>query len=369
MRPFTLLIKPAGPDCNLACGYCFYTPKTEIFGSGRHRMSDEVLETMVKQYLANEMPVHMFAWQGGEPTLMGLDFYRRAVELQTQYGKVGRTVSNALQTNGILLDDQWGPFLHEYRFLVGISLDGPQEFHDYYRKDRRGEGTFTRVMAAIECCNKHEVDFNILVLLNDRNVTHPDELFDFFLDLGVKYLQFIPCVQRDPQTGDMAPYSITPEQYGDFLCRLFDRWRQYGPGMISIRMFDSILNYLVHGCHTICTFNPRCNDYIVIEHNGDAYACDFFVEPQWRLGNLLETQMEQLISGPVKQRFSQQKRDRANVCLTCRHHDICRGGCLKDRIVMANNPRQASYFCAAYRQFFDYAQEKFRGLAAGYIRP
>jgi len=364
MRSFTLLIKPAGPDCNIACKYCFYSTKTELFGQGRHRMSDEVLDKLVDSYVRLRFDISSFAWQGGEPTLMGLDFYKKAVELQQQYGSDGQVVTNALQTNGILLDERWCKFLAEYKFLVGISCDGPKEYHDYYRRTLSGEGTFDKVMAGIKNCRRHKVEFNVLVLVNSRNVEAADEIFDFFKELKIKYLQFVQCVEQDPSTGRVAEFSITAEQYGAFLCRLFDRWAEHGPDRISIRTFDSILSYLMAGEHSLCTFRPHCNDYIVIEHNGDAFCCDFFVEDRWRLGNILETPIEKLASGKIKRDFSHLKAGISNKCLVCRHLGICRGGCLKDRIVTDGDYQAPSFFCAGYKRFFDYALPRFAQIAA-----
>jgi len=364
MRPFTLLIKPAGPDCNLACKYCFYTRKQTMFPPGKHRMSQNVLETLVKTYLALQFPVSAFAFQGGEPTLMGLDFYRHLVRLEKKYGRNNQLVSNALQTNAILLDQQWCRFLAEYKFLVGISLDGPKRLHDYYRLNHAGMGTFDQVMAAIDLCRAHEVQFNILVLLNDKNVLAPDELFDFMLAHNFTFLQFIPCVERDPLTGNVADFSVTPQQYGNFMCRILDRWLDYGPHKLSVRLFDSIISYYLTGQHSNCSFARKCQDYIVIEHNGDAFACDFFVQPHWRLGNILQTPIQQLADGPVKRDFAQRKRQLANQCLLCRYSDICRGGCLKDRIILHDDYAAPSYFCPAYKQFFDHALPTLRQLAA-----
>jgi uncharacterized protein len=335
-----------------------------MFGSGAHRMSDEVLEKMVSRNLKLDMPAGSFAWQGGEPTLMGLDFYKRTIGFQQKYGEPGQAVSNALQTNGILLDDDWCRFLAEYKFLVGISLDGPKEYHDHYRLDHAGKGTFDKVITAIEKCRQHNVEFNILVLLNNKNVTAPDELFDFFTGLKIKYLQFVPCVEKDPATGEIADFSITARQYGDFLCRIFDRWIEYGPTKLSVRMFDSVLAYCVGAGHTICTFRPQCSDYIVIEHNGDAFCCDFFVEDAWCLGNILETPIEKLAAHRTKRKFSRQKRCIDDKCLLCRHLDMCRGGCLKDRFILGPNSGQANYFCQSYKQFYDHTLNRFWEIAA-----
>lgn len=363
-RPFTLLIKPAGPDCNIACEYCFYTCKSELFGSGAHRMSPEVLEHLVKSYLGLGFEQSGFAWQGGEPMLMGLDFYKMLVDLQSRYGKPGQVVANALQTNGLLLDDEWCAFLAEYKFLCGISLDGPKEYHDVYRKDRAGHGTFDRVMQGVENCRKHKAEFNILVLLNHINVRHPDELFDFFTGMGIRYLQFVPCVEKstdDPQKP--APYSITAPEYGEFLCRIFDRWLDYGVGKLSVRLFDSMLSYLTGGPHTECTFGRRCADYIVIEHNGDAYCCDFYVTEQTKLGNIMDTPIEALAGSPLKQDFARKKTQLGNKCLVCRYLDICRGGCPKDRAMLTGTHKVPSYFCEGYKAFFAHALPRLEVVA------
>src|SRR4030042_2544914 len=222
MRPFTLLIKPSGSDCNINCAYCFYKGRDASVGTGRQRMSAEVLEKLVGDYMRLGFPVSGFAWQGGEPTLMGVGLFRRAVELQKKDGSPGQQVSNTLQTNGVLLDDEWCRFFRENKFLLGISIDGPKEFHDRYRIDHSGKGTFDRVIRGIETCRKHEVQFSALVLLNNNNVEQPDALFEFCIGNDLTYLQFIPCVETDSVTGRVADFSITPKQYGDFLCKLFD---------------------------------------------------------------------------------------------------------------------------------------------------
>ena len=366
MQPFTLLIKPSGSDCNVDCTYCFYKCRAPEIGQGRQRMSDEVLEKLVKDYMGLRFPMSGFAWQGGEPTLMGLDFYKKAVELQKQYGVSGQEVGNSLQTNAILLNDpEWGDFLREAKFLVGVSIDGPKELHDHYRLDLGGHGTWDRVMAAIDCLKEHQVQYNTLTLVNRLTAEHADEIFDFLIELGVRYLQFIPCVEVDPTTGEIADFSVTPKQYGDFMCRVFDKWIQFGPQKLSIRDFDSILNYCVGGRHTICTFDRQCSQYIVIEHSGDVFPCDFFVDPKWRLGNIFETPIEKIAASAKKKAFARKKQNLCNKCLVCRHLAICRGGCMKDRAPFdKDNYGRESYFCESYRQFFDYALPRFMQLAA-----
>jgi len=368
MRPFSLLIKPSGPDCNLACRYCFYTDRACIFGQGKHRMSDAVRHKLITDYMGLNLSPSSFAWQGGEPTLMGLDFYRKVVKHQQKVGRPGQIVSNALQTNAVLLDEHWCEFLAEYQWLVGISLDGPREFHDHYRLDKGQNGTFERVIAAIEKCRKHQVQFNILTLLNAKNVKEPDKLFQFFMDLNIKYMQFIPCLEWDEQAATIASYAITPDEYGVFLCRIFDLWQDHGYDKVSIRMFDSLLSYILHGKHSICTFGQRCDDYIVVEHNGDVFCCDFFVGLDYRLGNIMETPIDQLYHNEVKRRFARLKRNINNKCLTCRYKSICLGGCLKDRIVEKNNFSQPSYFCRAYQKLFDHALPRLKQIAAHLIQ-
>jgi uncharacterized protein len=327
-------------------------------------MSEQVLEKLISSYLSIGLTISSFAWQGGEPTLMGLDFYRKVIELQQRYGRNAQMVSNTLQTNGLLLDEQWCRFLSEWKFLVGVSLDGPQKYHDHYRRDHAGCGTFEKVIAAIEKCHEHKVEFNVLVLLNNVNVTAADELFDFFVEQQIRYLQFVPCVEKGSVSSQIAEYSISPRQYGDFLCRLFDRWLVHGPHRLSIRMFDSLLLYCLGQPHSLCTFSHRCGDYVVVEHNGDVFCCDFFVERDWRLGNILESPIEELVSGPRKREFARKKSQIGYECLVCRYLDVCRGGCLKDRVVVDGRYDRPSYFCESYKQFFDYALGRFWDLAA-----
>jgi len=365
MQPFTLLIKPSGSDCNIDCQYCFYKARAPEIGQGKQRMSDEVLEKLIKDYMGLGFSMAGFSWQGGEPTLMGLDFYRKAVELQKKYGKSGTEIGNALQTNGMLLDEKWCRFLAEAKFLVGISIDGPKELHNRYRVDFAGKGTWDRVMRGLENCREFGVKFNTLTLINNVTAGHPDELFDFFVEQKIQYLQFINCVELDPETGEVTDFSVGPEQYGDFLCRLFDRWFEYGPEKISIRDFDSILSYYVTGRHTICTFDRQCSQYIVVEHDGDCFPCDFFVEPKWKLGNIFETPIEQIASSRKKRDFARGKQSLCNKCLICSCLAICRGGCMKHRVAVGGgNAAVESYFCQSYKRFIEYTMPRFMQLAA-----
>ncbi|NQU24279.1 MAG: anaerobic sulfatase maturase [Candidatus Nealsonbacteria bacterium] len=356
MQPFTLLIKPSGSDCNIDCRYCFYKDRLPELGSGRQRMSHETLATLVRGYMRLGFPKVGFAWQGGEPTLMGVEFFERAVDLQMKHGKPGQQISNTFQTNGIALNEKWCRFFHRNKFLLGISIDGPEKFHNRYRVDHAGAGTFARVIRGIENCKQHNVEFSTLILLNSENVRHPDELFDFVVANELAYLQFIPCIERDAATGKPADFSITPKQYGDFLCRLFDLWCDYGPEKLNIREFDSLTTFFVLGNQTICTYGQQCAGFVVVEHNGDAFCCEFFVEPKWRLGNIAETPLDELAASATKQAFAEQKQDLAGECVRCPFLKVCRGGCMKDRRCFDDgSPAGTNYFCEAYKQFFDYA--------------
>jgi len=367
MLPFTLLIKPSGSNCNIDCGYCFYKSRSPEVGSGRQRMNDEVLETLIKDYLQLDFPVAGFAWQGGEPTLMGLDFYKKVLEFQKKYCLPRQEISNSLQTNGILLDDTWCKFLHDNNFLLGISIDGPKELHDFYRLDYSKTGTFDKVVHGIEKCKEYQVEFNTLTLLNAHNIEFPEKIFNFLLELDVQFIQFIPCVEIEPETNLIADFSIKTEQYSKFLCKIFDLWSEYGPEKVSIRDFDSILSYCLSGRHNICTYEQKCSQYIVIEHSGDAFCCDFFVDPQWRLGNILETPIEKLASSDIKRKFARTKQNLSNKCLICRYLSICRGGCVKNRIGSdSSGLAKESYFCESYKSFFNYSLPKFLQIAANY---
>lgn len=359
----SLLIKPAGPDCNLRCTYCFYLPKLALFpGTKMRRMSDKVLEALTAQYMLVAGKIASFCWQGGEPTLMGLDFFERAIKLQRKYMQHGQIVSNTIQTNGILVDHKWARFWREYKFLVGVSLDGPKELHDRYRKDNANRGTFERVMRTIDLLKGGGVEFNILCVLNDVTARYPDELIHFFLSHDLRFVQFIPCVEWDESGDRIAPFSITPEAYGEFLCRAFDIW--YGNGMPQFyeRFFNDILAlYSGYGMPT-CIMKRHCGDYVVVEHNGDVYACDFFVEPNWKYGNLLERPLNELLRMEVAVRFREQKRNLSDDCLNCKWLHICNGGCPKYRL-FNGGINCTNYFCEAYKRFFSHAHRKYLRMA------
>ena len=346
------MVKPAGPDCNLRCNYCFYRQKAGMFDGKTHRMSDEVLETLIRD--AMRLGVCTFSWQGGEPAIMGLDFLKKVVQFEMKYGAPGTSVANALQTNGTLLDREWARFLAEYKFLVGLSIDGPAKLHDAHRKDRQGKPTHRRVMDAAKLLRDFEVEFNVLALINDANVTQPDAVYDFLIENEVYFMQFVPCIEPGGK-GMPAPFSITPEDFGKFLVRTFDRYVEDFPD-VSIRDFDDLLLRAVGRTPGTCTVSERCASYVVVEHNGDAFACDFFVTAKWRLGNIMETSLQEIVESEQLERFAAGKSELGKACKSCAYLDRCYGGCQKHRTVLGGKLTDPSYFCKAYKMLFEHAE-------------
>lgn len=361
---FSLLIKPASAVCNLDCGYCFYKRAFEVFpDKSDYVMPDDVLKAMVRKFMATGQQTLGFGWQGGEPTTCGLDFFQRAVAYQQEFGMPGQNVSNSLQTNGILIDDKWAKFLHRYQFLVGLSLDGPKHIHDYYRRFYNGKGSFDRVMEAARTMSDHRVEFNVLTVLNDYNVTRCAEMYEFFLRNGFYFLQFIPCVETGPDGKSILPFSVTAEQYGAFLCELFDLWYKDGFPRVSIRGFDSVLSYLVDGQSLMCVSQRECSSYLVIEHTGEIFPCDFFVYDEWRLGNILEDDYSEIFASAHYRKFRTMKRQLPKACQKCKYLKLCFGDCTKFRLLQGGQPTSLSYFCKAQKMFFDHTLPRFKKLA------
>jgi uncharacterized protein len=356
----SILIKASGPDCNLRCNYCFYRQKAGLFEGKSHRMSDRVLDEMIRQ--AMEIGVTTFSWQGGEPALMGLDFYKKAVETEIKYGHPGMTVANAFQSNVTLLDRKWAEFLGEYKFLVGASIDGPARLHDHYRKDMKGQGTHKQVMNAVRLLREHNVEVNALVLLNDVNVKEPDAIYEFLKEHEFYFMQFVPCVEAGGGKGEPAPFCITPEAYGDFLVRVFDLWVADFPG-VSVRDFDDLLLHALGRPPGTCMVSDHCADYAVVEHNGDVFCCDFFVQAKWRLGNILETHLGELVESEKFAEFKRRKAELGKKCTSCEFLGQCYGGCQKHRIVLGGEPTDPSYFCKAYKKLFKHAKPIIPALA------
>jgi len=362
---FAVLVKPVSADCNLECAYCFYHGRlTDPYRSqGHHLMSPEVLRAFLRQYMPLAGPNPSFGWQGGEPTLAGLDFFRQVVRLQQRFGVSGQTVGNGLQTNGLLITREWAPFLAQYNFLVGMSLDGPQEVHDHYRRNAAGHGTWQRVMDAIRLLRQYGVAFNILAVVNDLTAQRPIEIYSFFRDQGFDFMQFIPCVERDPQSGEITPFSATPQQYGDFLCELFDLWWNDGEPEASLRTFENVLAAYLGQEPESCEHKERCGSYVLIEYNGDVYPCDFFVTEEWRLGNLLETPLAEIVKSPRAEKFNQTKQGPYAECEACPWDFICHHGCSRFRLSSNGHFSQHHYLCPALKQFYTHADNRFRELA------
>ena len=367
-KQFSLLIKPASADCNLACTYCFYLPKAGLYPeSSRHRMSDGTLKRLISTYMATDQDTYSFGWQGGEPTLMGVEFFRKVVELQSRFGRPGSIVSNGLQTNATMITDELARLLAEYRFLLGVSLDGPEEIHDTYRKNRKGTGSYRRVIEGIELLNKHRVEFNVLVAVNAANVGMASRIYSFLLDMGIRYHQYIPIVEFDEQ-GRPLPFSIDGTQWGAFLKELFEAWYP-DAGRVSVRLFDAILTYLVEGSRILCTMGRDCRQYFLIEHNGDVYPCDFFALPELRLGNLLETDWGALLHSPLYEAFGRQKSHWNEACAGCPFLELCMGDCLKHRFYAApgvqgrSDPARLSWLCSGWKIFYESCLPGFRRIA------
>ena len=367
-KQFSLLIKPASADCNLACTYCFYLPKAGLYPqSSRHRMSDGTLIRMISTYMDTIQDTYSFGWQGGEPTLMGVEFFRRVVQLQSRCGRPGSVVANGLQTNATLITDELARLLAEYRFLLGVSLDGPEAIHNTYRKNGKGAGSYRRVMRGIECLRKHEVEFNVLVAVNAENVGKAREIYRFLLDLDIRFHQYIPIVEFDDR-GRPLPFSIDGPQWGSFLKALFEEWYP-DAGRVSIRLFDALLTYLVEGKRILCTMGGDCRQYFLVEHNGDVYPCDFFAEAELRLGNIMETEWGELLESPRYEAFGRQKSRWNEACDSCPHLQLCMGDCLKHRFYGAppaqaqSDPRRLSWLCSGWQEFYQSCIPAFQRIA------
>jgi uncharacterized protein len=387
--PFTVMAKPAGPACNLACEYCFYREKSSMFPAGSAtRMSPEVLESFVRQYIESQPRGEVtFMWQGGEPTLLGLDFFRRVVELQARYAG-GRSVKNALQTNGVLIDDRWAAFLAEHRFLVGVSIDGPPHLHNRFRRDTAGGPTADRVLRAVEALKRARVDFNTLTVVNRRNAEHPLEVYAFLKEIGSTFLQFIPLVERLPhgskgtragastasgrggiralagppgsesaEGAAVTPWSVEPARYRDFLCAIFDRWVREDVGGVFVQHFEAALSAWAGRGSGLCVFDERCGTALVLEHNGDLYSCDHYVYPEFRLGSIEETPLAELARSAAQAAFGEAKRNTLpRQCRECAFLFACNGGCPKHRFVRARDGEAGlNYLCPAYLGFLNHA--------------
>lgn len=327
-------------------------------------MSPEVLDTLVSNYMQTKQPVYSFAWQGGEPSIMGLDFFKEAVRLQRLYAPEGAAIGNGFQTNAILIDDAFAEFFAQYNFLLGVSLDGPEHIHNRYRMDHAAKGTFKRVMNGIDALKRAGVDFNILVLVSKSNVRKAKEVYNFLVDNGFYHHQYIPCVEyKDPDTP--LPFAITGEEWGEFLCGIFDQWYPDDIRKVSVRYFDSIIYQQVERTPNICHMGRNCCQYLVVEYDGRIYPCDFFVTPELEIGNIADTNFEQALSKQVYQSFGKQKTKWNNSCKACKYLQVCSGDCLKHRMLTPEAPPHTlSVLCKGWKMFFDHTYDTFREIGS-----
>ncbi len=380
--PFHVMTKPTGPICNLDCKYCFYLEKENLFPQPhKWAMSSDVLDSYIRQYIEAQ-PSHVvhFAWQGGEPTLLGVQFFREAVALQKKYSN-GKTIQNALQTNGTLINDEWGQFLGEFGFLVGISIDGPRELHDYYRVDKGGAPTFDRVMRGIAKLKEHEVEFNTLTVVNRKNSTYPLEVYRFLKEVGSGFMQFIPIVERksaEPRSdglvliqpsfagqAQVTDWSVEPRAYGEFLARIFDEWVTRDVGHFCVQHFDVALENWLGLDASLCVFRSTCGSAMAMEHTGDLYSCDHFVYPENKLGNITEASLEQMVTSAQQVAFGQDKlRTLPRMCRECSVRFACHGECPKHRFMTTPDGEPGlNYLCAGYKYFFQHIAPYMRFIA------
>ncbi len=388
---YHLLAKPTGAVCNLDCQYCFFLSKEMLYPGSRFRMADELLEAYIKQLVeSHRVPEVTVSWQGGEPTLMGLDFFRRSVELAEQYKKPNQLITYTMQTNGTRLDDEWGAFLKEHNFLIGLSVDGPRELHNTYRVNKGGQGSFDQVMRGWEFLQKHQVEFNILCTVHAANADHPLEVYRFFRDdLGAQFVQFIPIIERatpemlplankgwgETETGKRPLYiqdghmvthrSVKPKQYGNFLITIFEEWVRRDVARVFVQIFDVSLAHWVGEPPGLCIFQETCGLALALEHNGDLYSCDHFVEPNYLLGNIQDTHMIELVASDQQRRFGLDKRDTLpRFCRECEVRFVCNGGCPRNRFLKTDDGEPGlNYLCAGYKLFFNHVDQPMRIMA------
>lgn len=352
---YHVITKPIGPLCNLDCSYCFYLKKEDLYSGNRQwKMSPEVLESYIQQYIESQQVSEVgFTWQGGEPTLLGVDFFRRVVELQRRFAN-GKTITNAFQTNGVLLNDEWGEFLAENSFLIGLSIDGPEDLHDRYRVDKGGKPTFHKVKRGLDVLLRHGVEFNTLTVVNRANSQHPEDVYEFMKSLGSRVHQYIPLVERDENSGELAPWSVLPEDFGSFMTKIFDRWVAHDVGQIFVQLFEVSLQSWLGIPAGLCFFRETCGAVLAVEHNGDVYSCDHFVNEPNLLGNLMDNPMAALVNSEPQAAFGMAKRDTLpQFCRDCDVRFACHGECPKNRFLTTPDGEPGlNYLCAGYKIYF-----------------
>ena len=368
-KPLYVMLKPTGAHCNPACKYCYYLEKNNLYqNSHRHLMSDETLEQFTREYIeAQTMPQVLFTWHGGEPLMRSIDFYKKALELQKKYAH-GKQIDNVIQTNGTLLTDEWCEFFAKNHWLVGISIDGPQEYHDHYRVTPAGKPSWEKVMQGIQLLKKHHVEWNAMAVVNAYNAEHPLEFYHFFRDNGCQYLQFTPIVERltehedgrtlaslaDDREIPLADASVTPQQWGNFLCTIFDDWVRHDVGKTFVEIFDCTLANWMGVLPGICAYSKECGHAGVMEHNGDVYSCDHFVFPEYKLGNIREQSLIDMLYGEKQQAFSRLKHTSLpRQCKECDMEFACHGECPKNRFEKDKYGEPGlNYLCQGYYQYY-----------------
>ncbi|MBW4084321.1 anaerobic sulfatase maturase [Paenibacillus sp. S150] len=365
----SVMWKTVSEACNLACDYCYYSTcggKPDKI----NRIDPQVLETFIADYMAHTSGSASFAWQGGEPLLAGIDFFREVVRLQAKYAPPNTTISNAIQTNGTLINDEWARLFKEYRFLVGVSLDGPEHIHNARRVNAAGQGSYDRVMRGIGHLRRHQVDFNILSVLHEGNVRRAQEMMDFYRTEGFTHVQFIPCMDfRSQETGKAPDFHITPEQYGQFLCELFDIWYNGGNPQFSERFFDTLLDQTLGREAGLCIHSSSCPRTLILEQNGDAYPCDFYISEDYKLGNVGRDALEDILRSPVYTRFLSQKPSLPESCKSCEYLSLCHGGCPRNRRWDTREDYiYPDYFCQSYKMIYAHSAAGMKRLAGSVRR-
>lgn len=360
-REFQVFVKPIGALCNLDCHYCYYLAKEHLYPKGESfRMPEDILEAYIRQHIeAYPEPVIRFSWHGGEPTLLGVDYFRKIVALQHKYQPSDQHIFNGMQTNGTLLDEEWCRFLAEENFAVGLSLDGPREIHDRFRLTKNQKSTFDQTIRGYELLQAHRIACDILCVVNAHNVQHPLGVYRFFKKLKAPYITFLPMVERqaDAKSG-VTPHTMTPDAWGEFLCTIFDEWVEQDIGQIKVQIFEEATRTAFDQEHSLCIFRPTCGDIPVIEHNGDFYSCDHYVDAEHHLGNISETLLVDLLESPAQRAFGQAKWDTLpRYCLECDVRSMCNGECPKNRFIQTPDGEAGlNYLCAGYKRFFTHCR-------------
>jgi uncharacterized protein len=368
-RDFQVFVKPEGSACNLACDYCYYLSKAGLHsGAGPVRMPEDVLEQYILQHFqASPAEVVRFSWHGGEPAVLGLDYFRKIVSIERRHRPPGRSMVNGIQTNGTLLDADWCRFLADEGFTVGLSLDGPEEFHDLHRRDKGGHPTHARAMRGFDLLQKHDIHTDILCVVTAQNVRWPERVYRFFKRIGATYIGFLPLVESRPEAeSGVSPNTVPSEAFGDFLCTIFDEWVRQDIGRVKVEMFEEAARTAFGQEPAVCIFRQTCGDVPVIELSGDFYSCDHFVDAAHRLGNIRETHLAELLESPEQRAFGRAKVETLpHSCRVCEVRAMCNGGCLKDRFITTSDGGPSlNYLCSGYKRFFTHCRPFVSELAA-----